>query len=151
WDPYTNRTTAATYAVYDGTQLLGTVVLDQTQAPSADPTHSLSDAGRSWRVLGGPYTIQSGTVVVKLTGATGPNRYAIADAIRITDALPPAATIAVVTPTTRSAAAGSIPITFNKPVYGLNLADLSLTRDGSGDLLTPAQTLTTVDNVHWTL
>ena len=42
-------------------------------------------------------------------------------------------------------------IVFSEPVTGFNLADLSLTRDGGANLLTASQTLTTTDNVTWTL
>jgi hypothetical protein len=42
-------------------------------------------------------------------------------------------------------------ITFSKPVMGLDLSDLKLTRDGNELLLTWAQGLTTTDNKTWTL
>lgn len=48
-------------------------------------------------------------------------------------------------------AVNSVTITFSKPVYGLTLASLQLTRDGAAVPFTGAQTLTTGDNVTWVL
>ena len=45
----------------------------------------------------------------------------------------------------------SVTITFSKPVYGLTLASLQLTRDGAAVPFTGTQTLTTGDNVTWVL
>ena len=42
-------------------------------------------------------------------------------------------------------------IVFSSPVYGLTLDDLSLTCDGGDNLLTTDQTLTTADNITYTL
>ncbi|MFO0898548.1 MAG: calcium-binding protein [Pirellulales bacterium] len=45
----------------------------------------------------------------------------------------------------------TLKVTFKKAVSGFDLSDLVLTRDGSANLLTSAQTLTTRDGVTWTL
>src|SRR5439155_283078 len=63
----------------------------------------------------------------------------------------PTVLILDVTPDPRNTAFTAMTIVFSEPVTGLNLADLRLTRDGGGNLLTAAQTLTTADNITWTL
>lgn len=45
----------------------------------------------------------------------------------------------------------SLTITFSEAVRGLDLTDLTLTRNGGANLLTQAQTLTTTDYITWTL
>jgi hypothetical protein len=40
---------------------------------------------------------------------------------------------------------------FSEAISGFDLADLKLARDGGSNLLTGAQTLTTTDNITWTL
>jgi hypothetical protein len=67
------------------------------------------------------------------------------------DVTPPSADIADVTPDPRSTPVASIQIVFSEAVTGLDLADLSLRRNGGSNLLTSAQTLTTSDGVAWTL
>ena len=67
------------------------------------------------------------------------------------DTTAPTADILDVTPDPRNTAVDSITLVFSEPVTGLDRADLRLTRDGGGNLLTAAQTLTTADNVTWTL
>ena len=68
--------------------------------------------------------------------------------------LPTLLDIVDVTPDPRNTAVSSISFTFSKAVLGFDLSDLELTRDDgtvSPNLLTAAQTLTTSDNVSWTL
>jgi|GEM_PF-872123 len=69
----------------------------------------------------------------------------------IIDTQPPTVAIEPVTPSPRLTPVEQVQIVFNEPVTGLDLADLRLTRDGGANLLTAAQTLTTADNIHWTL
>ncbi|MEX2093005.1 MAG: NosD domain-containing protein [Pirellulales bacterium] len=64
---------------------------------------------------------------------------------------PPLATISPVSPDPRNASVGALTISFDKPVVGVSLSDLSLTRGASGNLLTAGQTLSTVDNQTFTL
>jgi uncharacterized delta-60 repeat protein len=45
----------------------------------------------------------------------------------------------------------SVTITFSKPVYGLTLSNLQLTRNGAAVAFTGSQTLTTSDNETWVL
>jgi hypothetical protein len=63
----------------------------------------------------------------------------------------PTADITDVTPDPRNTAVSSITIVFSEAVTGFDLDDLSLTLNGGADLLTGAQTLTTGDNITWTL
>ncbi len=75
WSHFSNRATNAPYTVYDGAASLGTVSVNQQVAPSGD---QLGDV--VWQKLGN-YTIDSGTLKVRLTDAT--NGYVTADAVRL--------------------------------------------------------------------
>jgi hypothetical protein len=66
------------------------------------------------------------------------------------EVVPLTVSIQAVTPAVRTTAVDTIAITFNQPVTGLTLANFQLLRDGV-NLLSAAQTLTTTDNVTWTL
>lgn len=62
------------------------------------------------------------------------------------------ASITAVSPDPRNSAVSSITIVFSAAVdSGFTIADLSLTRNGGSNLLTGSQTLTTSDNITWTL
>ncbi|MDP6047728.1 MAG: Ig-like domain-containing protein [Phycisphaerae bacterium] len=63
----------------------------------------------------------------------------------------PTVDIAGVTPDPRQDAVQSIDIVFDEPVTGLEVSDLVLTRDGGANILTGSETLTTTDNITWTL
>ncbi|MCY2993082.1 MAG: FG-GAP-like repeat-containing protein [Planctomycetota bacterium] len=63
----------------------------------------------------------------------------------------PLADIVDVSPDPRDTAVSAVDILFSVAVSGFDLADLQLTRDGSSNLLTAAQTLTTSDSITWTL
>jgi hypothetical protein len=67
------------------------------------------------------------------------------------DREPPTAAIIEVVPDPRTGAVDQIEIDFSEPVYGFDLSDLALARDGGGNLLGGAEPLTTADNVHWVL
>lgn len=67
------------------------------------------------------------------------------------DTTPPTADIVDVTPDPRTIPVPSISIVFSEPVTNFDLADLSLTRDGGANLLTAGQTLSTTNNITWTL
>ncbi len=67
------------------------------------------------------------------------------------DATPPTAAITAVSPDPRTTAVASMTIVFGEAVTGFDVSDLSLTRDGSPNLLTGSQTLTTFDNQTYTL
>jgi len=67
------------------------------------------------------------------------------------DTTPPEADVLDLVPDPRNAAVDEILIAFNEAVSGLDLADLSLTRDGGPNLLTGSQSVSTVDGMHWRL
>jgi len=67
------------------------------------------------------------------------------------DLTAPTADIIDVSPDPRTTGVLNISIVFSEAVYGLDLSDLSLSRNGGANLLTALQTLTTQDNVSWTL
>jgi hypothetical protein len=60
-------------------------------------------------------------------------------------------TIAAVSPDPRTTAINEITLTAGERVTGFELSDLILTRNGGPNLLTAAQTLTTTDNITFTL
>ena len=64
---------------------------------------------------------------------------------------PPTAAVTAVSPSPRNTPVNGLTIVFSEPVSGFDLADLALTRDGGGNLLTAGQTLTTADGVTFTL
>ena len=67
------------------------------------------------------------------------------------DTTAPTASITAVTPNPRNTAVSSLAITFSEAVSGVNLADLKLIRGSGSNLLTGSQTLTTSDNITYTL
>ncbi|MDP7288698.1 MAG: Ig-like domain-containing protein, partial [Phycisphaerae bacterium] len=69
----------------------------------------------------------------------------------VTDTQAPVVTITAVDPDPRSLAVAEVEIVFTEPITGLDVSDLSLTRDGGEDLLAGDESLTTEDNVTWTL
>jgi hypothetical protein len=69
----------------------------------------------------------------------------------VTDTHAPTATITAVDPDPRGLAVAEIEIIFEEPITGLDVSDLILSRDGGEDLLTGDESLTTSDNVTWTL
>jgi large repetitive protein len=62
-----------------------------------------------------------------------------------------AATITPISPNPRNTAVPSIQIVFNKAVTGFDLSDLTLKLNNGANLLTGAQTLSSSDNITWTL
>jgi ELWxxDGT repeat protein len=67
------------------------------------------------------------------------------------DKTSPTGGIVQVTPEPQTAGVAQIAIVFSEPVIGFDRADLILTRDGGGNLLGAAHTLTTSDGVTWVL
>jgi hypothetical protein len=82
WTPFSNRATNATYQVFDGSTLLGSVTVDQTQAP----TGGLTFNGSAFQNLG-RFNITSGTLKVVLSDNA--NGYVIADAMLLQQATLP--------------------------------------------------------------
>jgi hypothetical protein len=79
WHPYNNEATNAPYAIYDGTTLLQTVPVNQTQTATG-----ASFGGVSFQTLA-TVNITSGTLKVVLSN-TGNGTYIVADAVRIAPA-----------------------------------------------------------------
>ena len=75
WTTDVNRATNAPYTILNDTITLGTVRVNQEQAPN-----DFNDAGVSWEDLG-VFQINSGTLMVQLSDDA--NEFVIADAIRI--------------------------------------------------------------------
>jgi hypothetical protein len=75
WTPHPNRATNAPFTVLDDAAALGTVLLNQEEAPN-----DFVEAGHLWEDLG-TFTISSGTLVVSLSNAA--DQYVIADSVRI--------------------------------------------------------------------
>src|SRR5205085_266832 len=68
------------------------------------------------------------------------------------DVTSPSVSITPVAPDPRNSSVGSIAIVFSEAITGFDLADLSLSRDGGGNLLSGSETLTSSDGgIHWTL
>lgn len=67
------------------------------------------------------------------------------------DSTAPTADIVDVTPDPRADSVAAITIGFTEAVNGINLQDFQLRRDGGSNLLTIAQSITTSDNIIWTL
>jgi hypothetical protein len=75
WTPYSNRATNATYSIYDGSKLLGTTTIDQTQNPVG-----VTSNGVTYQSLG-VFRFTSGSASVVL--GNNANGYVIADAVRL--------------------------------------------------------------------
>jgi hypothetical protein len=63
----------------------------------------------------------------------------------------PIATFTPVVPETRNFAVDSVDIVFSEAVTGVTIDDFTLTLDSGANLLTGTETITTSDNVTWTL
>ncbi len=83
-------------------------------------------------------------------GGAGAQNFTTGEVYTI-DKTAPTVDITDVTPDPRGTSVASISIVFSEAVTGFNLADLSLTRNGGSNLLTGSQTLTSADNITWTL
>lgn len=112
----------------------------------------------TWTLGGlGALTTVEGTYTLTLTAVgssiiDGAGNPLVGDALDSwqTVGVPPTADIIDVDPDPRNDAVDSIDIVFSEAVTGLDILDLDLTLDGGADLLT-AESLTTSDNITWTL
>ncbi len=115
--------------------------------------------GVTWTLGGlGGLTAGSGAYALALTASGSGIRNAAHEPLLLdasdtwlTDATAPMADIIDVDPDPRTLAVETIQIVFSEPVFGLDIGDLTLTRDGGGNLLTGEETLETTDYVTWTL
>ena len=128
------------------------------EASSTVTIYSDGVAVGSGTATGGAYSItisalSSGTraITAKATDAAG-NSSAVSAALNvIIDTAAPTADIVDVSPDPRTTSVTSITISYTEPVFGFDLADLSLTKDGGSNLLTASQTLSTTDNQSFVL
>jgi hypothetical protein len=95
--------------------------------------------------------LKTSTTIQDLAGNALPGGGFTGGPSYVIDKTPPTVVITAVTPSPRTTAVGSMTITFSKPVVGFSLANLQLKTSGGGNLLTGAQTLTSSDNITWTL
>ncbi len=83
---------------------------------------------------------------------SGQSPSAVSNSLTIqVDTAAPTQTLTSVSPNPRTSPVPQMTIVFSEPVIGLDLTDLTLTRNGGGNLLTGSQTLATSDYVTWTL
>ena len=120
-------------------------------------TASARDPLTGQTIVSAPFTYlfgvesESGFGVFDLTGA--PITQAVPARFTITDPTPAPAPIVAIDPIPSGRnAPQQATIRFDRPVRGLSLADLSLTRDGGPNLLTGSENLTSTDGGRtWTL
>jgi hypothetical protein len=63
----------------------------------------------------------------------------------------PIADVTDVAPDPRTAGVSEIVIVFSEEITGLDISDLTLSRDGGGDILTGLESFTSADSITWTL
>jgi autotransporter-associated beta strand protein len=132
------------------------VTVDFSQFGAASPVTAVQTPAGS-NLWTASYVIVAGTIDgrvgnVSVTATNDVGSTTTADTTNATvDNVAPAVQITAVTPDPRDALVDEVTVAFSEPILGLDLADLSLTRDGGADLLTGSETLSTVDNITWTL
>jgi len=134
----TGTIAGATVSVYDGDTLIGSAVASGTTTTVVtNGSLALSDGSHSITARqtqpGKPQSSHSPAVSVTI------------------DTAAPVATIGTVSPDPRPAGVGSMSIGFSEVVSGVTLGNLTLRRDGGANLLGGGQSLSTIDNVNWTL
>ena len=116
-----------------------------------------SSDGQNWTLITTDTIVMSEPTVYMGPAVTSHNDGALCTAvfdnisIVAPDRVAPLADVANVTPDPRAEQVDDVRIAFTEPVTGLDVGDLSLTRDGSANLLTGAESLTSADGVTWTL
>ena len=123
WVAWTNHATNAPYAVYDGGTSLGTVFINQTQAPAGTAFN-----GFTFQSLG-HFTISSGTLTVVLSDNA--NGYVIADALRLVQ-LTAAPNLAVKDGATAVVNGGSV--NFGTALVGASAQTFTVTNTGTQNL-----------------
>jgi hypothetical protein len=102
------------------------------------------DAGST---LAADHIIQDSLVI----GGNAANPAALVMSGSVVDVTHPTAVITAVAPSPRNSAVSQMQLVFSEAVNGVNLTSLSLCKDGGANLLGPVQTLTTSDNITYTL
>jgi fibronectin type 3 domain-containing protein len=113
----------------------------------------------TWTLSGlAPITAATGNYLLTVAGATSGVHDAAGNLLQAggstawtVDAEAPTGALAAVIPTLRNSAITELAITFSEAVQGFSRDKLTLTRNSGSNLLTTSQTLTTTDNIHWTL
>jgi hypothetical protein len=101
----------------------------------------------------GSFTLADGlrSITAKQT-KSGYQQSTASPALQVTiDTTAPTAAFVAVSPDPRTNPVASIGLTFSEVVSGLNLNALGLIRDGGANLLSPSQTIASLDGIHWTL
>ena len=122
----------------------------QTLTTSDNITYTLGNLS-SLTATQGNYVLTLTTAGSRITDAAGNALAGNASTSWTVDTTAPTASITAVTPNPRNTAVSTMTIHFSEAVSGFGLADLSLTRNSGGNLLTSSQTLTTSDHVTYTL
>jgi hypothetical protein len=118
----------------------------------------VNGSGTTWVVDASTGT-GNGTLGVRLANSAGLRDlvgnavvdFTLSSAVYTLDRATLLATVLPVSPDPRPTGVAQLSIQFGKPVSGLDLADLTLTRDSGGNLLTGSETLTSTDGMRWTL
>jgi hypothetical protein len=126
----------STVEVFDGETSLGTAVADESG---------------NWTLTTGALTEGDHSLTAVATDVAGNSSVASAALEVEIDITAPTVTITPVSPSPRSSPVTSFTLVFSEPVTGLTIADLSLKLGDGENLLTDSQTLTTTDNITWTL
>jgi hypothetical protein len=121
--------------LFDGTTLLGSTTADGFGNWSINVGAPLDE---------GAHALRTAVTANNVTSRLSP-------ALNVTIDNAPTADVLDVSPDPRTTGVSSINIVFSEAVSGFNQADLSLTRNGGTNLLTGPQTLTTSDNITYTL
>jgi hypothetical protein len=120
---------------------------------TAAQTLATTDGGVTWTLgnlasvtaTAGAYTLTLVSGGSGIADAAGNSLQADASDTWTVDAGAPTATVTPVTPDPRNSTVARLVITFSEPVTGFDQSDLRLVRDGSGNLLTAAQPLDSLD------
>ncbi|MCO6455093.1 MAG: choice-of-anchor D domain-containing protein [Pirellulaceae bacterium] len=94
YDAQVGGSTMAPFRVLNSGGLIGSAAINQTLSPQA--LGGFADSGRHWIDLGGPYELTGGTLIVNLLDTAGqPDRFVLADAVRIERLFPDSPDIVV--------------------------------------------------------
>ena len=131
----------------------GTTAAIVNVSPVTVGVYDITIAGGDLASLNGTVGINlaSGQNITDLAGNPLPTAEPATDETYTIDNDGPAVDIVDVTPDPRSTAISSITIRFTEEVSGFDISDLALVRSDSGNLLTNAQSLQSIDSLSWTL
>ena len=134
----TGTIAGSTVNLYAGNTLIGTAL--------AGGTTTVVTTNGSFTLVDGLHSITARQI------EPGKGLSAATPALSITiDATAPTAAIVAVNPDPRTNPVTSFALQFSEVVNGLNLSGLSLARNGGANLLSGAQSVSTLDGVNWSL